>query len=158
VLGECAWSLDAVHLHVAGSSLPIPRPPEAVADPSLVLLALARLVSVAALLSIAPTAKTVGDRAPRALALASVTGMVALLSALAVWMATATGWHGATWLGDAATGAAAGALIAATVALPALWLGPSLLRDGAQLLQFAAALVLVGGADAGWRVASSLLP
>lgn len=80
------------------------------------------------------------------------------LSLAGVWLITAAGTSGGSWLADPAVFALLAVLVGTATALPATWSGRSLSRDLGQVVQLLGAALLVGGAQAGWSVASSLLP
>ncbi len=140
-------------VHVPGSLLPQPLPLDAQLDPGLLLAWLARILTAAGLL----LTQRPRDPVPRGPALAHGLTLGAGLGILLVWLVFATAWHGAAWPADPAVFSLAACLVAAAGALPSLWLGKGPARDLAQVLQLTAALWLVGGADAGWRVAGALL-
>jgi hypothetical protein len=75
-----------------------------------------------------------------------------------VWLVTAAGTSGGSWLADPAVFALLAVLVGTATALPGVWSGRSLSRDLGQGGQLLGAALLVGGAQAGWSVASSLLP
>lgn len=140
-------------VHVPGTLLPAPLPADARLDPALVLAWLARILTAVGLL-VAQRPRTIAPLGP---ALAQGLTLGAGLGIIVIWLASASAWHGAAWLADPAAFTLSGCLVAAAGALPSLWLGQGLVRDIAQMLQLTAALWLVGGADAGWRVAGVLL-
>lgn len=146
--------LSVPSLHVPGLPLAMPRPADATLDLTLLLIWWARLLSAWGLLRMQTPLQPVPRTGPIAQGL--VLGAALLLAIL--WLATAPGWLGDTWLADPAAYAVAALLVATAAALPSLWLGPDPARDVAQVLQLLAALWLVGGAEAGWRLAGALLP
>ena len=156
-----AWSTrPAPFAHLPGASHPValwPLAGQPWLDSSLVALLLARLVVLAVLLS----PRDPDRSAPlllRARTIAHVVFFAGGLALAAVWLAAASDAAGATWLSDPSAFALLSALLATAAAVPAAWEGRTPARDAAHLVQFAAAAVLLGGADAGWAVFGALLP
>ena len=156
-----AWSTrPAPFAHLPGTLDPValwPLAGQPWLDLSLMALLLARLVVLAVLL--APRDPDLS--APlllRTRTIAHATFFAAGLALAAVWLAAAPDAAGATWLSDPSAFALLSALLATAAAVPAAWEGRTPARDAAHLVQFAAAAVLLGGADAGWAVFGALLP
>ncbi len=145
---------------VAGSALPqLLRQSAGIAlDPTVILVALLRIATLAALLWARGTAP-VRSRlaAPAGLALQAAAALAGG-GLVVLWSATATGWHASLWLVDPALWTTLAVLLAVAIALSARARGDARLADVAQAASLAAALLLIEGATLGWRVAGTLLP
>lgn len=172
IVGVAAWlEFDLVWaarsqpwVQVVGHVHPAPLWPAAAAawlDLSALALLLARLAVLGVLVWPGWTPTWSQEAAPLLVGPRTVAHAVSFgagLALAALWLLSATDWHGAGWPSDPGAWALLASLAATAAALPSLWRGPSLTSGAAHLVQFAAAAVLVGGADAGWAVFGQLLP